>query len=128
MSIFILGTATQCEICSHKEQSSVKVTARFVSLKLLMYVKVSVAILIHNVVDVFPFPIREVSKTSDTHEILKCFAYLFHTDTDSCSQQILIVCNKSCSISKQKAEELILVIFLLFKTGRPSRYLAHFFR
>ena len=90
-SIFILATATQCEIYCHKEQSSVKVTARFMSSKLLMYPKVSITSFIYAVVDVFSCPISEVSKTYDTHEITKCFVYLLLTDMGSCSLQFLIV-------------------------------------
>ena len=86
-----------------KKQSNMNVTTRFVSSKLLMYAKVSIANFIYDVVDVFCFPNRDVSKMYSPNKILKCFLYLLHTDTGNCSLQFLFVCSKSCCINKGRS-------------------------
>lgn len=64
---FHFGDWNSVKSITIKKQSTIKITARFMSSKLLTYVKVSIAAFIYDVVDVVCFLNREVSEMYSAH-------------------------------------------------------------
>ena len=64
------------------------------------------------------------------NRIIKSFAYLLLTDTDSVSFQLISVCEKECKITEDKGRDLIFQIFLSSKLkdhlDRPDNYFMLF--
>ena len=64
------------------------------------------------------------------NRIIKSFAYLLPTDTNSVSFQLIFVCEKECKIAEDKGRDLIFQIFLNYKLkdhlDRPDDYFMLF--
>lgn len=79
----------------------------FMSGKLLMLAKVSLAGFIYDVIDVFIFPNKRVRGLFEEKGIMKCFVYLRLTITDSTLIQFILVYDKLRLITNKQAQNFI---------------------
>ena len=85
---------------------------------MLMFSKLSLKSFVYDLIDIFCFPDEEVKEIYDRHKIIKTFAYLILTDTDSCSLQFTFITELKSNISEDEARKLIFEILLLKKSER----------
>ena len=91
-----------------KKQTTVKVSTRFISSKLLINAKISLASFIYNCLDSFYFPNEETQKIYDEHKILKVLPYLLMTDTDSALLRSIVIADKTCDLGEREMREVLL--------------------
>ena len=85
---------------------------------MLMFSKLSLKSFVYDLIDIFCFPDEEVKEIYYRHKIIKTFAYLILTDTDSCSLQFTFITELKSNISEDEARKLIFEILLLKKSER----------
>ena len=79
----------------------------FMSGKLLILAKVSLAGFIYDVIDVFFFPNKRVRSLFEEKGIIQCFVYLLLTITDSALIQFILVYDKLRLITNKEAQNFI---------------------
>ena len=60
--------------------------------------------------DVLYFPANEVKDIYKQNQMVKCFIYLYLTNTDKCSISFTFVCKKNSAIPESNANELLVQI------------------
>ena len=96
-----------------KRKDKVKITTRFMKGKMLMFSKISLKSFVYDVIDIFCFPDTVIADIYNKNDILKVFVYLILTDTDSCSLQFTFINKLSCSITEDRARDIIFEILIL---------------
>ena len=76
---------------SCKKKTTVKVSTTYISSKLLINAKISLASFMHDCLDRFRFPNEQTSKTDANYKIIKVLPYLLMKDTDSCLLEIILI-------------------------------------
>ena len=61
------------------------------------------------------FPIKKLEKFTKNVKIEKCYLYQNLTDTDSASIFFVFICDLNCSVSKEKARNIIFEVLLKSK-------------
>ena len=82
-----------------KKNTTVKVRSRFMNGKMLMFVKVTLASFIDDVIDVFAFPNEYVRDIFYKNNLIKCCLYLILRDTNTAALFFVFVCKIHCSIT-----------------------------
>ena len=82
---------------------------------MLMFSKVSIKSFVYDLIDVFTFPDQEIREIYQKYQVDKCYLYQNLTDTDSTSIFFLFVCNLNCSVSEDKARNIIFEVMLKSK-------------
>ena len=80
---------------------------------MLMFSKISLKSFVYNLIDIFCFPDSIIANIYNKNDILKVFIYLILTDTDSCSLQFTFINKLSCSITEDRARNIIFEILIL---------------
>ena len=70
-----------------KKNTKVKVTSKFMNTKILMFLKISLASFVDDMIDVFVFPDDDVKYIFSKPSIIECYLYLISTDIGSVSLQ-----------------------------------------
>ena len=96
-----------------KKQSTVKVSTRYISSKLLINPKMSLASFISNCIDMFCFPNEETSQIYAHHKIIKVLPYLLMTDTDSGSLEFKVIAEDSCDCGECEMRDILMKMFLV---------------
>ena len=91
-----------------EKNKKVKLTTRFLNGKMLMFSKVSIKSFVYDLTDVFMFPTQEIQEIYQKYQVEKCCLYQNLTDTDSTSVFFIFICNLNCSVSEEKARNIIL--------------------
>ena len=79
-----------------KKQTMVRVSTRYISSKLLINAKISLASFIYDCIDTFCFPNEETSLIYTRHKIIKVLLYLLMTNTNSGSLEFIGTAEDSC--------------------------------
>ena len=79
-----------------KKQTMVRVSTRYISSKLLINAKISLASFIYDCIDTFCFPNEESSLIYTRHKIIKVLLYLPMTNTNSGSLEFIVTAEDSC--------------------------------
>ena len=79
-----------------KKQTMVRVSRRYVSSKLLINAKISLASFIYDCIDTFCFWNEETSLVYTCHKIIKVLPYLPVTVTNSGSLEFIVIAEDSC--------------------------------
>ena len=74
----------------------VRVSTRYISSKLLINTKISLASFTYECIDTFCFPNEETSLIYAHHKVIKVLPYLLVTDTDSGSLGFIVIAENSC--------------------------------
>ena len=82
---------------------------------MLMFSKVSIKNFVYDLIDVFMFRDQEIREIYQKYQVDKCYLYQNLTDTDSTSMFFLFVCNLNCSVSEDKARNIIFEVMLKSK-------------
>ena len=90
-----------------KGNTTVDVTSRFIKRKMLMFAKISLKLLVYDLINVICFQMEEVRKIYDQHDIIKCHMYLNLTNTNSYSRFFNFICKKECNIKESESRKLI---------------------
>ena len=100
-SIIDIDSKSSCSIKSVavKQNSTVKVTTRFIKGKTLMFSKISLKAYVYDMIDIFCFPNEDVRAIYVKNHIIKCLLYLILTDTDSCSIKFLFISHLKSKIT-----------------------------
>ena len=98
-----------------KKNNQVKLTTRFLSGKMLMFSKVSIKSFVYDLIDVFMFPNQEIREIYQKYQVEKCYLYQNLTDTDSTSIFFVFICDLNCSVSEEKARNIIFEVLLKSK-------------
>ena len=98
-----------------EKSSKINLTTRFLNGKMLMFSKVSIKSFVYDLIDVFMFPDQEIREIYQKYQVDKCYLYQNLTDTDSTSMFFLFVCNLNCSVSEDKARNIIFEVMLKSK-------------
>ena len=106
------GGVTSVKANACKKQTTVKFSTRFISSKLLINAKISLASFIYDCIDTFCFPNEETQKIYDEHNILKVLPYLLMTDMDFASLKFIVIADKACDLDERGMREVLLKTFL----------------
>ena len=98
-----------------KKNNQVKLTTRFLSGKMLMFSKVSIKSFLYDLIDVFMSPNQEIREIYQKYQVEKCYLYQNLTDTDSTSIFFVFICDLNCSVSEEKARNIIFEVLLKSK-------------
>ena len=77
-----------------------------------MFSKVSIKSSVYDLIDVFMFLNQEIRDIYQKCQIEKCYLYQNLTDTDSTSIFFVFICDLNCSVSKEKARNIIFEVML----------------
>ena len=95
-----------------KKQTQVKVSTRYISSKLLINAKISMASFIYNCIDTFCYPNEETSKLFTHHKVIKILPYLLMTNTNLASLEFIVVAEDSCSCGECEMRDILMQTFL----------------
>ena len=98
-----------------EKSSKINLTTRFLNGKMLMFSEVSIKSFVYDLIGDFMFPDREICEIYQKYQVDKCYLYQNLTDTDSTSMFFLFICNLNCSVSKDKARNIIFEVMLKSK-------------
>ena len=98
-----------------EKSSKINLTTRFLNGKMLMFSKVSIKSFVYDLIDVFIFPDQEIQEIYQKYQVDKCYLYQNLTDTDSTSMFFGVFCNLNCSVSEDKARNIIFDVMLKSK-------------
>ena len=98
-----------------EKSSKINLTTRFLNGKMLMFSKVSIKSFVYDLIDVFMFPDQEIQEIYQKYQVDKCYLYQNLTDTDSTSMFFVFICNLNCSVSEDKARNIIFDVMLKSK-------------
>ena len=82
---------------------------------MLMFCKVSIKSFVYDLIDVFMFPDLKIQEIYQRYQVEKCYVYQNLTDTDSTSMFFVFICNLNCSVSEEKARNIIFEVMLKSK-------------
>ena len=94
-----------------KKQTYVKVS-RYISSKLLINAKTSLASFIYDWINTFCFPNEETSKLYAHHKIIKLLPYLLMTDTDSASLEFIVITEDTYDCGERQMRDILIKVFL----------------
>ena len=94
-----------------KKQTYLKVS-RYISSKLLINAKTSLASFIYDCINTFCFPNEETSKLYAHHKIIKLLPYLLMTDTDSASLEFIVITEDTYDCGERQMRDILIKIFL----------------
>ena len=94
-----------------RKQTGVKVSTRFISSKLLINAKISLASFIYHFIDTFCFPNKNTRSIYQHNKIIKIFPYLLMTDTNSASLQFIVTADKTCDLRERELRNVLLKVF-----------------
>ena len=96
-----------------KKQTMVKVSTRYISSKLLINAKISLASFIYDCIGTFCFPNEETSLIYTCHKIIKVLTYLLMTNTDDLgSLEFMVITKDSCDCGDREMRDILFRIFL----------------
>ena len=98
-----------------KQNSTIKVTSRFLSGKMLMFAKVSIKSFVYDIIDVFMFPDETTKSIYEKHKIKKCYVYQNLTDTDGTSILFVFICNMNSVVDEITARNIIFEVMATSK-------------
>ena len=98
-----------------EKSSKINLTTQFLNGKMLMFSKVSIKSFVYDLIDVFMFPDQEIREIYQNYQVDKCYLYQNLTNTDTTSMFFLFICNLNCSVSKDKARNIIFKVMLKSK-------------
>ena len=98
-----------------EKSSKINLTTQFLNGKMLMFSKVSIKSFVYDLIDVFMFPDQEIREIYQNYQVDKCYLYQNLTNTDTTSMFFLFICNLNCSVSKDKARNIIFEVMLKSK-------------
>ena len=98
-----------------EKSSKINLTTRFLNGKMLMFSKVLIKSFVYDLIDVFMFPDQETQEIYQKYQAEKCYLYQNLTDTDSTSMFFVFICNLNCSVSEEKARNIIFEVMLKSK-------------
>ena len=93
-----------------------------------MFSKVSIKSFVYDLIDVFMFPNQETQQIYQKYEVEKCQLYQNLTDTDSTSIFFVFICNLNCSVSQEKARNIIFEVILKSKVFHRLDLSAEFYQ
>ena len=96
-----------------KENSSIKPTIRFFSVKILTFVKFSLKIFIYYLIETFVFPNKKTQEIYKKKDIEYVYVYQILTDIDSFSLQFLIICNEKSTKKDPEYRDVIFEVISL---------------
>ena len=82
---------------------------------MLMFSKVSIKSFVYDLIDVFMFPNQEIREIYQKHQVEKCYLYQNLTETDSTFIFFVFICDLNCSVSEEKAQNIIFEVLLKSK-------------
>lgn len=85
-----------------KEQSSVNVTTRFMSRKLLMFAKLSLMSFIYDITETFHFPDEKVKEIYNKYQIERAEVFHILTETNSTSLKFIFISDPNSKIPEKK--------------------------
>ena len=88
-----------------KKRSEVKVTTRFMSGKLLMFVKLSLKSFIYEVTEIFCFPEENTQEIYKKYFIEKVEIFLVLTDTYSTAQKFIFISDPNSDITEDELKK-----------------------
>ena len=94
-----------------KQQSQVQPTTRFMSGKLLIFVKLSLKSLIYSLIETLSYPKEIVQEIYKKYPIEKTICYHILTDTDSTSLQFVIISGPSTTYPECDVRDILFEIF-----------------
>ena len=97
---------------AYKKQTMVRVSTRYISSKLLINAKISLASFIYDRIDTFCFRNKETFLIYAQCKIIKVLSYLLMTDTDSGSLEFIVIAENSCDCGEREMRDILLRIFL----------------
>ena len=116
-----------CSIRSTAIEKSSKIssTTRFLNGKKSNFSKVLIKSSVYDLINVFMFANQEIHKIYQKYQVDKCYVYQNLTDTDGTSMFFVFICNLSCSVSEDKARNIIFGVMLksIWSTWFISRML-----
>ena len=80
-----------------------------------MFSKVSIKSFVYDLIDIFMFPNQEIREIYQKYQVEKAYLYQNLTDTDSPSVFFVFICNLNCSISEDKARDILFEVMLKSK-------------
>ena len=92
-----------------EKNKKVNLTTRFLNGK--MFSKVSIKSFVY----VCMFPTQEIQEIYQKYQVEKCYLYQNITETDSMSVFSIFICNLNCSVSEEKARNIIFDVMLKSK-------------
>ena len=95
-----------------KKQLSVKVSTRYISSKLLINAKISLASFIYDCIDTFCFPNQDSPEIYNKNQVIKVFPYLLMTHTDSGSLEFMVIAEDCCDVGEREMRDILIKIFL----------------
>ena len=100
-------------VAIEKKKKNVNLTTRLLNRKMLS--KVSIKSFVYDLIDVFMFPNQEIQEIYQTYQVEKCYLYQKLIDKDSTSVFFVFICNLKCSVSEEKARNIIFEVLLKSK-------------
>ena len=79
-----------------KKHTVVKVSTRYISSKLLINAKISLASFIYDCIDTFCFPDEKTLLLYGKYEIIKVLPYFLMIDIDSASLEFIVIAEDNC--------------------------------
>ena len=98
-----------------KQNPNVKVTSRFISVKMLMFAKVSIKSFVYDIIDVFVFPDETTKSIYEKYKIKKCYVYQNLTDTDNTSILFVFICEMNCVVDELTARKIVFEVMITSK-------------
>ena len=94
-----------------KKQTMVRVSIRYISSKLLIKTKISLASFICDCIDTICLSNEETSLIYALYKIIKVLPYLLITGTDSSSLEFIVIAEDSCDCGEREMRDILLRIF-----------------
>ena len=110
-----------------KKNKKANLSTPFLNGKMLMFSKVSIKSFVYDLIDVFVFPTQEIQETYQKYQVEKCYSYQNLTETDSASIFLIFICNLNCSVSEEKARNIIFEVMFKSKVFDRLDLSAEFF-
>ena len=98
-----------------ERKSNVKLTTRFMKIKMLMFAKTSFQSFIYDMIDIFCFPDQVVQEIYKKYRIEKYFMYQNLTDTDNTSLFFVFICNLDCTITEKDSRKILFEVMIASK-------------
>ena len=111
-----------------KNQTTVRVSTRYISSKLLINAKISLASFIYDCIDTFYVPSEETSLIYARHKIIKVLPHHLMTDNDSGSFEFIVIAEDTCDCGERELRDILLNIFLDNKIHQRLDMSGEFFK
>ena len=80
-----------------------------------MFSKVSIKSFVYDLINIFMFLNKEIREIYQKYQVEKAYLYQNVTDTDSASVFFVFICDLNCSISEDKAKDILFKVMLKSK-------------